>query len=243
MTLNAMSTLKCQFGIECHKCYPRSIMLTASQASSADVPAPTSLQERKQEFARNAIWDAAIDLFFDKGFDETTVDEIAVRAGTSRRSFFRHFESKSDLMAQPVVEWGASLVSAIDSCSPSFSVGELFREVVFKVALKSASNPRSGKLMQIAGKYPSAREAQLSRVAAVQDRVTQAFSKRCKDEVTAHLLAGLVFAVLGTTHQVWFEKGEKDISATAQKTFSSLSKIVSDMDRAQAHRRIVEKSL
>src|SRR5246127_2001583 len=156
-------------------------MHTAPQALSVDVPARTSLQERKQEFARNAIWDSAIDLFFEKGFDETTVDEIAARAGTSRRSFFRHFESKSDLMAEPIVEWGTSLVSAIESCPPSLSVGELFCEVVFKVARKSASNPRSGKLMQIAGKYPSAREAQLSRVAAVQDRVTQAFSRRCKD--------------------------------------------------------------
>ena len=208
-------------------------MHTASQALFVDVAARTSLQERKQEFARNAIWDAAIDLFFEKGFDETTVDEIAMRAGTSRRSFFRHFESKSDLMAQPVVEWGASLVSAIDSCPPSFSVGELFREVVFKVAQKSASNPRSGKLMQIAGKYPSAREAQLSRVAAVQDRVTQALSKRCKDEVTAHLLAGMVFAVLGTTHQVWFEKGEKDIAATAHKTFTALSRIVRGIEQAK----------
>ena len=96
--------------------------------------------------------------------------------------------------------------------------------------------------MQIAGKYPSAREAQLSRVAAVQDRVTQAFSRRCKDDVTPHLLTGLVFAVLGTTHQCWFDKGEKDISATAQKTFTALSKIVSDIDRAQARTRISERS-
>jgi hypothetical protein len=43
-------------------------------------------------------------------------------------------------------------------------------------------------------------------------------------------------------HQCWFEKGEKDISATAQKTFAALSKIVSDIDRAQAHTRMVEKS-
>jgi AcrR family transcriptional regulator len=210
-------------------------MNTGLNTSIIDGTIRTSLQERKQEFARNAIWDAAIDLFFEKGFDETTVDEIAAQAGTSRRSFFRHFESKSDLMAQPVVEWGASLVSAIDSCPSSFSIGELFREVVLKVAQKSASNPRSGKLMQIAGKYPAARDAQLSRVAAVQDRVTQAFSKRCKDDITAHLLAGLVFAVLGSTHQVWFEKGEKDIAATAQKTFSALSKIVNQIDQAKRH--------
>jgi AcrR family transcriptional regulator len=210
-------------------------MNTALNTSIIDGTIRTSLQERKQEFARNAIWDSAIDLFFEKGFDETTVDEIAARAGTSRRSFFRHFESKNDLMAQPVVEWGTSLVSAIDSYPTSMSIGELFREVILRVARQSASNPRSRQLMQIAEKYPSAREAQLSRVAGVQDRLAQAFGRRCKDDVTARLLAGLVFAVLGTTHQYWFEKDERDISATVQKTFAALSKIVNNIDQAQEH--------
>jgi AcrR family transcriptional regulator len=194
----------------------------------------TSLQERKQEFARNAIWDAAIDLFFEKGFDETTVDEIATRAGTSRRSFFRHFESKNDLMAQPVVDWGIALASTIDSCPHSMSITDVLHEVVFKVAQESASNPRSRKLMQIAAKYPAARDAQLSRVAGVQDRLAQAFGKRSKDSITVHLLAGLIFAVLGTAHQIWFEKDEKDISVVAQKVFAALSRIVSDIDHSTA---------
>jgi len=187
---------------------------------------PTSLQERKQEFARNAIWDAAIDLFFKKGFDETTVDEIAEAAGTSRRSFFRHFESKSDLMAQPVVEWGSALIKAIDAAPSSLSIPDLLRRVVFQVAEQSASNPRSRKLMEIAAKYPSAREAQLSRVAGVQDRLAQAFRRRCKDDITAHLMAGLIFAVLSASHQYWFEKRERDISGTVQKVLVALSKVV-----------------
>lgn len=207
-------------------------MNTALDISSTEEPVRTSLQERKQEFARNAIWDAAIALFLEKGFDETTVDEIAARAGTSRRSFFRHFESKNDLMAQPVIDWGTSLVSAIESCAPSMSLTNLLREVVFKVAEESASNPRSRTLMQIASKYPSAREAQLSRVAIVQDRLAHAFGKRCKDDITAYVLAGLIFAVLGATHQSWFEKSEGDISFVAQKAFVALSKIASDIGRA-----------
>ena len=186
----------------------------------------TSLQERKREFARNAIWDAAIDLFFEKGFDETTVDEIAEAAGTSRRSFFRHFESKNDLMAQPVVEWGNALIKAIDAAPSILPTPDLLREVVFKVAEESASNPRSRKLMEIAAKYPAAREAQLSRVAGVQDQLAQAFGHRCKDNITAYLLAGLVVTVLSATHQHWFEKREKDISATAHKAFAALSNIV-----------------
>ncbi len=188
-------------------------------------PARTTLQARKQEFARNAIWDAAIDLFAEKGFDETTVDEIAECAGTSRRSFFRHFESKNDLMAQPIVEWGTVLIKAIDSCPPALSTAEVFRRVVFQAAQEAALNPRSRKVMEIAARYPAAREAQLSRVAGVQDRLAQAFARRYDDHLMAHLLAGLTLAVLSTTHHNWFETGEKEISASARQVFAALSTI------------------
>jgi hypothetical protein len=65
------------------------------------------------------------------------------------------------------------------------------REVVFNVAEQSASNARFRKLMEIAAKYPAAREAQLSRFAGLQDQLAQAFGRRCKDTITAYLLAGL----------------------------------------------------
>lgn len=201
-------------------------MLNTSQTDSlVEEPVRTSLQFRKQEFARNAIWDAAIDLFAEKGFDETTVDKIVEHAGTSRRSFFRHFESKNDLMAQPVIEWGAVLVEAIHSCPPSLSTSELFHRVVLRAAEESASNPRSRKVMEIIAKYPAAREAQLSRVAYVQDRVVEAFSRRCNDPLMAHLLAGLTFAVLSTTHHRQFATGEKDISPIARHVLAALSSI------------------
>src|SRR5689334_13682407 len=84
-----------------------------------------TLQARKQEFVRDAIWTAAIDLFAEKGFEETTVDDIVDAAGTSRRTFFRHFESKRDLIAQPVVSYGASITKAIDSSPRASSAAEL----------------------------------------------------------------------------------------------------------------------
>jgi AcrR family transcriptional regulator len=207
---------------------------TSQSALLAEQPVRTSLQERKQEFVRNAIWDAAIDLFNQKGFDGTTVDAIAEAAGTSRRSFFRHFESKSDLMGQPVVDWGESLIQAANAAPNTLSTPQLLREVVFEVAERSASNPRSRKLMEIAAKYHTAREAQLSRIAGVQDRLAQALGRRCKDEITAHLMAGLILAVLSATHQCWFEKREKDISGTVQKVFAALSNAVCDSGHSDA---------
>src|SRR5262252_8876164 len=112
--------------------------------------AKVSLQARKQDFVREAIWSAAVDLFAKNGFEETTIDDIVESAGTSRRTFFRHFESKRDLMAQPVVSYGASLAAAIQSSRPDSPPAELFRHVVFEVAQRTISDPRMRKVMEIA---------------------------------------------------------------------------------------------
>jgi len=185
-----------------------------------------SLQTRKQEFVRDAIWVAAIDLFAEKGFEETTVEHIVEAAGTSRRTFFRHFESKRDLMAQPVVSYGASLTQAIESCPQGSSPAELFHHVVVDVAQRTASDSRMRKVMEIAAKYPAAREAQVSRVAELQDRLAEAFAKRCDAKITAHVLAGLTLSALSVTYRVWFTKGKRDMMSAVQDVVAEFSAVV-----------------
>ena len=189
-------------------------------------PSKVTLQARKQEFVRDAIWAAAIDLFAEKGFEETTVDDIVNAAGTSRRTFFRHFESKRDLIAQPIISYGASLTKVIESCPAALSAAKLFRHVVLEVAQRTVSDSRMRKVMAIAAKYPAAREAQLSRVAEVQDRLADAFAQRCKDELTAHGLAALTLSALSLTYRVWFSQGKKDIASAAQRVFAELANAI-----------------
>ncbi|MEU6720518.1 TetR family transcriptional regulator [Nonomuraea sp. NPDC046802] len=45
---------------------------------------------------RHRLAEAAVTLFDDNGYDETTVDDIAARAGVSRSTFFRYYRSKED---------------------------------------------------------------------------------------------------------------------------------------------------
>lgn len=56
------------------------------------------VRERKKRETLRRITDAGICLFIEKGIDATTVDEIAVMAGISRRTFFHYFKSKDDIL-------------------------------------------------------------------------------------------------------------------------------------------------
>ena len=206
-----------------------------SKSNRKDAPHPSTkaytLQARKQELVRDVIWDAAIDLFTQDGFDDTTVDDIARAAGVSRRSFFRYFSSKSDLMAQGIVNYGTDLIDAIGACPPDYSPLDVFRATVLQVAQLSAAHPRTRKIMQIAANYPGAREAQLSRVAEVQDRIAEAFAGRSgknskDDNLTASVLAALTFSLLGVTFRFWFHHGDQDISVTAERVFATLGRLV-----------------
>ena len=60
--------------------------------------APTSREQRKRE-CREAIARAAVELFERKGFEATTMDEIAHAAGVSRPTVFNYFSRKEDILA------------------------------------------------------------------------------------------------------------------------------------------------
>ncbi|GAA5197834.1 hypothetical protein GCM10023346_33580 [Arthrobacter gyeryongensis] len=58
----------------------------------------SSLREAQKQLTRDMIVERALELFTDKGYAATTIDEIAAAAGTTRVTFYAYYPSRSDLM-------------------------------------------------------------------------------------------------------------------------------------------------
>lgn len=220
------------FGSVCQNCAIFHIMnpITAAMQKSGPERAQLGLRARKQNATRDAIWDSAISLFVEKGFDETTIEEIAEAAFVSPRSFFRYFESKNDLMAHPIAKMANSIDKAIASCPKTAGPAELLRYVVLVLTSESASDPYTAKVMKVVSKYPSASNALTSRIATVEAQIEQAFRRRTKDAVTVRVLSSLTVSALSLSVRHWYETGQKDIAASTRKVLSSIAHVAGGVD-------------
>jgi AcrR family transcriptional regulator len=75
--------------------------------------APTGLRERKKRETREALTRAALELFAERGYDETTLAEIAEAAGVSTRTIFAYFPGKEDILFARTQEMCGELASAL----------------------------------------------------------------------------------------------------------------------------------
>lgn len=81
-------------------------MLCMDKLPNDTVPA---LRERQAQQLRREITQAAIKRFLNAGFERTTIDEIAEDCGVSRRTVFRHFPTKEDILLTWPLSWAESL--------------------------------------------------------------------------------------------------------------------------------------
>ena len=138
-------------------------------------PDDSSLRLKKQQFVRSEIWNTAVDLFAQHGYDRTTIDDIATAAGVSRRTFFRYFASKDDVMVQATDTYGDLLVDAVKESAGAAPL-QIVEGAVRRLAAFVVLQPRARLAMQIVLENPSARGAQLSEYSVITERVAEAFA-------------------------------------------------------------------
>ena len=74
------------------------------QSESSPLPGTVAKRERRKQARPGELIEAALDLFVEKGFAATRVDEVAARAGVSKGTLFLYFPSKEELFKAVVRE-------------------------------------------------------------------------------------------------------------------------------------------
>lgn len=188
---------------------------------------PQSLQSRKRKLVLDTIFDAAIDLFTQKGFEATTVEEVAEAAGVSRRSFFRYYASKDDLLARSVVIFGDILAAAVAKSPKDREPADVVRDTLLEALKHAEASPKTRQVIAIAERSPSAAQAHLSRMAEIEEKIAAAFAARMKGvkkgSTKPKLLAGLTTLIMSVAMIAWFHGEYADLTTAVNDVFENLS--------------------
>ena len=156
--------------------------------------------------ARGRLEQAATELYVERGFEQTTVAEIAKRAGLTERTFFRHFADKRE-----VLFWGAAtlqerLVSAVasapDSAAPIDAVaGAIEVAGVLLQERREAARQRQA----IIAANTELQERELIKLASLASALAGALRRRGVSEPAASLTAEAGIAVFKIAFGLWVD--------------------------------------
>lgn len=185
---------------------------------------------RWQPDARNRLERAAVELFTEQGFAETTVPQIAARAGLTTRTFFRHFADKREVLFGVDKEFPALVAQLAADAPPSLST-----MMVITHGLSAAATRLEGQREYLRTRRAviqadhGLRERELRKLSALSDAINQAFRNRGVDELTSMLAAQLAATVFSVSINRWLDQdGEHLLEYVVHDTIRALRSIIAD---------------
>ena len=174
---------------------------------SAAVIAIIGLMTRWGPDAKGRLVQSALELYAQRGYDQTTVAEIANRAGLTERTFFRHFADKKEVLFAGSNNLRDLLVSAVagapNSASPieAVTAGLLAAGVVFSEERRDHSRRRQS----IIAANAELRERELIKLAALASAIADTLRRRGVQDPTASLTAEAGIAVFRVAFERWVD--------------------------------------
>jgi AcrR family transcriptional regulator len=179
--------------------------------------------------ARARLEAAALELYSERGFDHTTVEDIAQRAGVTRRTFFRHFADKREvLFGTGHGDWSvvaAAAESAPEGATPLEAVGHALEALASKF---DAEGDVAVRRIRIVRSSPELWERQLIKFTALAEALARALHARGVGDPAAILAAEAGVTALRVASDRWIaDPGRKSMLTVGRETLAALREIAS----------------
>jgi AcrR family transcriptional regulator len=165
------------------------------------------MRERTRRAVQAELIDIAQGLFVERGYEATTIDVIAAEAGMSKRTFFRYFDSKEDLVLGKYDQLGEDLAAALAARPANedhwTAVRRTFDHVVDYMADENNST-RAAEMNRIVTSTDSLRAAYRDRMHSMHGAIANALRTRAASQgrpwpahdPTPQAIVGAAFACL-----------------------------------------------
>ncbi len=176
--------------------------------------------------AKGRLEQAALDLYLERGFDQTTVAEIAERAGLTERTFFRHFADKREVLFRGN-ELADAIAEALDAVPESVPPLDAVASALEAMAdFFDSRRPYSAVRQKVIAANPALQERELIKLASMATTLGDALRRRGVPEPAASLTAQTGIAVFRVAFDRWLaDSAERSIAVHLRESLAELRSV------------------
>jgi AcrR family transcriptional regulator len=156
---------------------------------------------------------AALALFRERGYEETTAAEIAAKAGVTERTFFRHFPDKREVLFDGDAAFVEALSAAVRRAPADLGPWDTLQFAFNTVKHIFVENrPFTEPRHRVIADNPTLQERAMAKTRAQVAAVTAALCERGLTAPQANLVAWMGMAIFSHGVAAWFANGSIDLS-------------------------------
>lgn len=177
--------------------------------------------------ARGRLEQAALELYSERGFEQTTVVEIAARAGLTERTFFRHFADKREVLFGGALALQELMVGVVadapDSIAPIVAITAALEAAgaVFQDRRESVRRRQT-----VIAANAELQERELIKLASLASALASALRRRGVSDPAASLTAEAGIAVFKIAFERWTtDTDQRDLSQVIRQSLDELKAV------------------
>jgi AcrR family transcriptional regulator len=177
--------------------------------------------------SRGRLEQAAMALYAERGFENTTVSEIAERAGVTERTFFRHFADKREVLFEGAGPLEELLVTTVANAPESAGPLDAIAAGLGAIAtLFEERRDFSRQRRAIIAANPELQERELIKLAAWASALAEVLRRRGVPDPAAALAAETGIAVFRIAWELWTDAGnDREFAELIQESFDELKAV------------------
>lgn len=196
----------------------------------ANPTSTTGLRERKRIETHGRIQSEAMRLFLTRGFDGTTLDEIAAAAGVSRRTLFHYFSSKEEIVFAAKAGFPDMVVAAINRRPPDEPLLTMVERALTDMAT-GHETPEAKAFARLIRDTPALNAGDQAKYEKVERVMAEALAARKglpADDMDCRITASAAVGILKLSTEAWLADDQARPEAFGRAAFATLRRVVRD---------------